>query len=306
MKQEKLSDIDRLNHLTNEVKNHPSNIQLQVLLGAMLFEPFHQTDQAIEILEKVIEKEPDEITAHFWLAKCVYHDYMDVERAQQILQKALELDNKRADCLSLMASVITDLGATAKERLYYLEQAVQQAPDWISPRQYLAQTLMELGALDKAETEVIIALSLVNTAKNIQPSNSVEEYYESAVTGRIWPHVQQELTDLLEAIRTKRLTMPVSNETAPMNVIIARTPNSKQLIAQLWYENEQWGEISQQQGEFKLEIYSKPNGRSWQLKYEQALKVIQEAKDKLLKPSNCQYFQTSRLQTLYRRGVTGK
>jgi len=200
----KLSDIELFNHLQNKVEQNSQDISSQILLGAMMFEPFHKTDEAILTLKKAIESEPDNVDAHFWLAKCFYHDYMDLEQTQTVLQKALALDAKRADCLSLMASVITDLGGSSKERLNYLEQAVKQAPDWISPRQYLAQTLLELEKIDEAYAEVMIALSFVKTQQDIRPINSVEAYYESAVTGRTWPNVEPELIHLLHIIRKKR------------------------------------------------------------------------------------------------------
>jgi len=285
-KNKSLSDTEVLNNLQEYVNKHPQETQSQILLGAMMFEPFHKTEQAIEILEKVIETAPHHVEAHFWLAKCFYHDYVDAERAKEILQQALKIDAKRADCLSLMASVITDLGGSLKERLAYLELAVQQAPDWITPRQYLAQTLMELGEIEKAESEVMTALSIVDTQTNLQPSNPVEEYYESAVTGRIWPNIKEELTQLLQSIQIKRQSMPIihSDKTAIMTVTIVSTPNRDKLIAELWCGNEQWAKISPEQGELKLEIYPKSNGHSWYLKYEEAIKVIQEAKTKL---SNC-------------------
>jgi hypothetical protein len=37
----------------------------------MMFEPFHETDKAIAHFEKVIELEPDNVDAHFWLAKWI-------------------------------------------------------------------------------------------------------------------------------------------------------------------------------------------------------------------------------------------
>ncbi len=282
-----LSDIEVFNTLQKYVNKHPQDIQSQVLLGAMMFEPFHKTDQAIAILEKVIEIEPHNVDALFWLAKCFFHDYVDAARAKEILQQALNLDAKRADCLSLMASVITDLGLSLRERLAYLEQAVQQAPDWITPRQYLAQTLMELGEIENAEVEVMTALSFVDAQTKIQPSNPVEEYYESAVTGRIWPNIKEELTQLLHSIRTKRHSIPIvhANKTAQITVIIVGAQNRDKLVAELWCESEQWATISQEQGELKLEIYPKSNGHAWNLKYEEAVKVIQEAKTKLLEPN---------------------
>ncbi len=199
-----LSDTEIFNNFQDKLKQKPQDISLQILLGAMMFEPFHKTDEAIATLRKAIKSEPDNVDAYFWLAKCFYHDYVHLEQTQTILQKALQLDNKRADCLSLMASVITDLDASPKERLKYLEQAVKQAPDWISPRQYLAQTLFELEKIDEAYAEVMIALSFIKTQQDIQPTNPVEAYYESAVTGRTWPNARNDLIQLLHIIRKKR------------------------------------------------------------------------------------------------------
>jgi hypothetical protein len=65
-----------------------------------------------------------------------------------------------------------------------------------------------------------------------------------------------------------------------MTVTIASVPDRDNLVAELWCENELWGELSQEQGELKLEIYPTANG--WNLRYEDVIDVIQEAKDKLL------------------------
>ncbi|KHD08714.1 hypothetical protein PN36_26530 [Candidatus Thiomargarita nelsonii] len=67
-----------------------------------------------------------------------------------------------------------------------------------------------------------------------------------------------------------------------MTVTIASVPDRDNLVAELWCENELWGELSQEQGELKLEIYPTANGQAWNLRYEEVIDVIQEAKDKLL------------------------
>jgi phage pi2 protein 07 len=67
-----------------------------------------------------------------------------------------------------------------------------------------------------------------------------------------------------------------------MTVTIASVPDRDNLVAELWCKNELWGELSQQQGQLKLEIYPTTNGEAWKLIYEEVINVIQEAKDKLL------------------------
>jgi hypothetical protein len=63
---------------------------------------------------------------------------------------------------------------------------------------------MEIGDMDRAYAEVIITLSFVKNQKEIQPSNPVEAYYESVVTGRTWFNVEKELIPLFETIKRKR------------------------------------------------------------------------------------------------------
>jgi len=65
-----------------------------------------------------------------------------------------------------------------------------------------------------------------------------------------------------------------------MTITIASVPDREKLVAELWYGEELWGEISQETGELLLEIYQSHNFRK--LKCEELMTAIQRAKDKLL------------------------
>jgi hypothetical protein len=67
-----------------------------------------------------------------------------------------------------------------------------------------------------------------------------------------------------------------------MTVTIASVPDRDNLVAELWCENDLWGELSQEQGELKLDIYPAPNAQNWHLNYEELIGIIQESKEKLL------------------------
>ena len=67
-----------------------------------------------------------------------------------------------------------------------------------------------------------------------------------------------------------------------ITVTIASLPDRDNLVAELWCQDELWGELSQQQGELKLEIYPTPNGQTWNLGYEELISAIQLAKNKLI------------------------
>jgi len=67
-----------------------------------------------------------------------------------------------------------------------------------------------------------------------------------------------------------------------MTITIASVPDREKLVAELWYDQELWGEISQDTGELVLEIYPSPTHPFRQLKCEELIMAVQHAKDKLL------------------------
>ena len=76
-----------------------------------------------------------------------------------------------------------------------------------------------------------------------------------------------------------------------LSVTIASVPDRENVVAELWCDKQLWGELSYENNEFKLEIYPSSTGRAWNLKYENVLKSIIVAKEKLLNEitisSNC-------------------
>jgi hypothetical protein len=67
-----------------------------------------------------------------------------------------------------------------------------------------------------------------------------------------------------------------------MTITIASVPDREKLVAELWYDQELWGEISQETGELLLEVYLNPSRNSHQLKCKELILAIQQAEDKLL------------------------
>jgi hypothetical protein len=67
-----------------------------------------------------------------------------------------------------------------------------------------------------------------------------------------------------------------------MTITIASVPDREKLVAELWYDQELWGEISQDTGELILEIYPSTTHHFRQLKCEELITAVQQAKDKLL------------------------
>lgn len=196
------SDNELLREARSRVTLEPKDATSLVLLGALLFEPFHRPEEAARYLREAIERDPNNIDARFWLAKILVHEYVDEKGAKGIVNEALRLDPNRADCLSLMASIVQSLGGCPEDYVPYLERAVEQAPDWPALHVALAQALFDLGEFGRAETEAHVALPLFGA--EVVPRGPVEEYYETVVTGRLSPTYQQLSESLLDQIRRQK------------------------------------------------------------------------------------------------------
>jgi len=67
-----------------------------------------------------------------------------------------------------------------------------------------------------------------------------------------------------------------------LSVSIASVPDRENVVAELWYQDQLWGELSYENNEFKLEIYPSSKGDAWNFNYEKVLQSIINAKEKLV------------------------
>ena len=66
-------------------------------------------------------------------------------------------------------------------------------------------------------------------------------------------------------------------------IVIASLPNRERVVAEIYYENKCWVEISQEkEEELMIQFYSYPDQKYWEFTYNEAVKVLEEAKNKLL------------------------
>jgi tetratricopeptide (TPR) repeat protein len=185
--------------LRARIERDPTDLAAMVRLGAMMFEPCHSPEDAVRLLGRAIELDRRNVDARFWLAACLFHEYVDVRGASQLLEEALTLAPDRPDCLSLMASVAADQGKPPADYVQYLEKAVERAPDWMLPREQLVRALLALGRHDEAEAQANQALA--SARGFVESTGSLEKYYEAAVTGRASTTVRDRLSRLLTDIR---------------------------------------------------------------------------------------------------------
>ena len=65
-------------------------------------------------------------------------------------------------------------------------------------------------------------------------------------------------------------------------ITIASLPDREEVVAEVLYDNVQWAEISQESDELLIQFYPHPRQEYWEFSAEEAIKTLQQAKDKLL------------------------
>lgn len=66
-------------------------------------------------------------------------------------------------------------------------------------------------------------------------------------------------------------------------ICISSPPDREKLVAEVFIGDAQWAEINQDSQALRVEFYPRPDGEPWQMDYEDALKALDEAKQRLLR-----------------------
>jgi hypothetical protein len=59
--------------------------------------------------------------------------------------------------------------------------------------------------------------------------------------------------------------------------------DTEELVAEVYYSSSQWAKIFRKNKELKVQFYPHPNKGPWEFPFKEALKTLEEAKNKLLK-----------------------
>ncbi len=65
-------------------------------------------------------------------------------------------------------------------------------------------------------------------------------------------------------------------------ILIASLPHRERPVAEIYYNNMYWVQISQETDELMIHFYSHPTEKCWDFQLNEALDVIQKAKKKIL------------------------
>ena len=65
-------------------------------------------------------------------------------------------------------------------------------------------------------------------------------------------------------------------------IMIATLPHREHPVAEIYYNNMYWVQISQEEDEPVIQFYSHPTEKCWEFRLEEGLEAIEKAKRKLL------------------------
>jgi Flp pilus assembly protein TadD len=171
----------RLEELTEAVSRDPADGEALIEYGALLFEPFHQEEQARPVLERAAEVLPHDGRPLFWLANIAMHRDCDDAAAQRYVEAALVREPNRPECLSLLISALIDQPSERVRCRELAEKLVAVAPDWPMAHRMRADVLIRTGQVQEAERALRTALEL---AERPVAWDVPDNYFEEVETGR--------------------------------------------------------------------------------------------------------------------------
>ena len=65
-------------------------------------------------------------------------------------------------------------------------------------------------------------------------------------------------------------------------ITIASLPDRENLVAEIFYDDTQWVEISQETPQMFIQFYSHPTKDYWEFPVEEALEILEKAKKRLM------------------------
>ena len=66
-----------------------------------------------------------------------------------------------------------------------------------------------------------------------------------------------------------------------LDIKIASVPDRGRVVAELWFQDEQFAELNQEQDEIMVELYARSSGTPWIIPYSDLLFALREAKNDL-------------------------
>ncbi|MCK4499446.1 tetratricopeptide repeat protein [Candidatus Babeliales bacterium] len=194
-------EVKRLEEVREELKKDPLNFTLLLEQGFLCMVDSEDIYGALESLEKALGIYPNDTDALFWLAMTYYYCFSRYEKALVVLEKAISIDSKRADCFQLLAKTIIALGYDSKAVLFNLKKPIELEPTWFWSRTILIRDCLEHEILDLANEQLHILKSRYKEDGPVEVKTLMDDYYEECFTGRNMHFKEEEIARLEDNIK---------------------------------------------------------------------------------------------------------
>lgn len=181
-----IEDQKQLDDLDKLLEKDPDNIKTLMEKAFILYYCFRD-HEAIAVYKKVIEIDPNFVDAYFWMAECMQDHLANFDEAIVAIHRALDIDPSRADCHEVLAWCILSLHNDTPEYFYHIRKAIELEPTWIAPRVSLVESLINIGDFIEAQNELKILKTQIRISPKIIFDENIwnmETHYECMITGR--------------------------------------------------------------------------------------------------------------------------
>ncbi|MFC1854909.1 tetratricopeptide repeat protein, partial [Candidatus Dependentiae bacterium] len=184
---------DRGNFLVKELRKKINPMLAKEFICLSFLVPIYFMSDSKVFANKLLERDKNDVDSMFLLANTMYVTSLEqsntiydktANKIMELLNKAIALDTKKAECYSLLADMERFSGNSLDVSIKHLEKAVEIEPSWIIPRIKLAYYHTENNDFKAAEKTAKEARKLFKKMEFPKPKNNTEQYYEEAVTGR--------------------------------------------------------------------------------------------------------------------------
>lgn len=147
-----------------------------LFVAASVFLKSTRQDEAIPLLQKYLDKYPDDPAA--WVGLGLgYEDQKKFPDAQKAFESALRADPKFAEA-EYQLGVITEVSGNSSEASQHYEKAIQLEPNHVPALTKLGKLYLEAGQYQKAQTVLL-------KAEALDPSNRQTEYSLALVYSKL-------------------------------------------------------------------------------------------------------------------------
>ncbi|MBN1795196.1 MAG: tetratricopeptide repeat protein [Sedimentisphaerales bacterium] len=144
-------------YFLKELRNNPGDVDVIGEFGLLLLE-MNELDSAKEKFNRILEFEPDNATASFYLGEITLNDG-DTEKAIQFYKEAVQKDNNIQGARLRIAQIAL-AESNYENALYYLGHELQFKPQNPDVLVAMASMYLEMGQIDEAGRCLLMATDL--------------------------------------------------------------------------------------------------------------------------------------------------